>query len=151
MKTRWLRGASAPSLAIILAAAMIAFVRPAIADPAAPADARAAQQVIERQLEAFSRDAWAEAFAFAGPGVRSVFQTPDRFAAMVRGGYPMVWRPSGVEFLGAEEKGGDLLHELLIHDAAGQPFRLQYLMRRIDGAWRIEGVWILSAKPPATA
>lgn len=125
--------AAAVALALGLSLAMAG---PAAADD----DVAQARDVIERQLEAFSRDAWAEAFAFAGPGVRNQFQTPERFAEMVRRGYPMVWRPDSVRFLDAETRGAYQVQRLRVTDADGDAYLLRYYLQQIDGVWRIEGV-----------
>ncbi len=124
--------------ALLVAAALsFAPAPPAVADPAA--DSRA---VIERQLDAFQRDDWAEAFAFASPSIQRQFQNPERFSEMVRGGYPMVWRPADVAFLDAERRGAALIQRLRLTDAAGIAYIARYQMVEIDGAWRIAGVFI---------
>ncbi len=46
--------------------------------------------VIERQLAAFERDDADGAFAFASPGIRRRFGTPETFMDMVRRHYPPV-------------------------------------------------------------
>lgn len=122
------------SLALV---AVFGAPQPARADPAA--DSRA---VIERQLDAFQRDDWDEAFEYASPGIQSIFRNPDRFGEMVRNGYPMVWRPSSVDFLGAVDQGGWIEQRLQIVDGAGEMFIARYRLEQVDGAWRIAGVWI---------
>lgn len=123
--------------ALILGLALLAPPSLALADPAAES-----QAVIERQLEAFQRDDWAGAFAFASPGIQRLFGGPDRFGQMVRSGYPMVWRPAEVTFLGAEAVGPYLEQRLRITDGAGQVFIARYRMEQVGGAWRIAGVEI---------
>ncbi len=54
--------------------------------------------VIERQLAAFERDDADGAFAFASPGIRRRFGTPETFMDMVRRHYPPVYRPRDVAF-----------------------------------------------------
>ena len=66
--------------------------------PGARADEGAIRDVIVGQLDAFQRDDFAGAFEYASPTIKRIFRTPDRFGAMVRGGYPMVWKPSSVRF-----------------------------------------------------
>lgn len=109
---------------------------------AGPQERSASRAIIEQQLDAFQRDAWAEAFEFASPNIKRIFQTPERFSEMVRGGYPMVWRPSSVEFVGAEEVGSAIIQRLRIIDSAGVAFVAQYHMELIGGVWRIAGVFI---------
>lgn len=108
----------------------------------AQSDADAASRaVIEQQLDAFQRDDWDEAFGYASPGIQGIFQTPQRFSEMVRGGYPMVWRPSDVEFLGSiETEDGRRVQRLRLIDQAGTPFIALYEMVLLEGVWRIAGV-----------
>lgn len=137
---------------MLAVAALWLLTAPAAAQSVAPPDgANASRLVIEKQLEAIQRDAWAEAFVFASPNIQSMFKTPERFGDMVRGGYPMVWRPSRVDFLSARRNGEDLFHRLRVVDAAGESFQVLYLMRRSDGAWRVEGVWVQKEQPLPTA
>ena len=101
--------------------------------------------MIERQLEAFQVDDWSSAFGYASPGIQEKFGGPEVFGRMVREGYPMVWRPSVVEFLGAEPVDGGVIERLQIIDSAGQEYIAQYRMVLIDGLWRIAGVRIEKA------
>ncbi len=39
------------------------------------------------------------AFSYAAPSIRAMFGTPERFLAMVRAGYPVVYRAAGATFL----------------------------------------------------
>lgn len=128
------------SFGLLTAAALIVASASAFAEPADPGESAASRAVIEKQLEAFSRDAWDDAFAYAGPGVRGVFKTPERFAEMVQGGYAMVWRPKSVEFLDAEALEGGVLQRLRVVDQADEAYRLEYFLRRVGEEWRIEGV-----------
>ncbi|MEL6977405.1 MAG: DUF4864 domain-containing protein [Pseudomonadota bacterium] len=134
--------------ALVVAAFLAASI--ALADPADPREDAASRAVIEDQLDAFARDAWEEAFAFAGPNIQALFQTPERFGAMVRGGYAMVWRPRSVDFLGAEQVEGGLAQRLRIIDQSGVAHQLRYFLQQVDGAWRIEGVTI-EAEPALAA
>lgn len=134
---------------LVAAGLLIVSAAASFAGPASDEDAAASRDVIERQLDAFSRDAWGEAFGFAGPGVQSIFQTPERFAAMVKGGYAMVWRPASVEFLSAEAVGDGVMQRLRIVDRAGDAHLARYFLRETEAGWRIEGVEI--EKEPALA
>jgi len=109
-------------------------------------DEGAIRDTIQRQLDAFRADDMGTAFGFASPMIRSMFGTADRFGQMVRQGYPMVYRPAEVEFLGLRERGGDLWQMVLIRDAAGAYHTLGYAMVPDgSGGWRINGVQILRA------
>lgn len=101
--------------------------------------------VIQSQLDAFLRDDFATAFTFASPGIRSMFQTPERFGLMVRQGYPMVWRPSDVRFLELETINGRLWQKVMITDAAGAVHLLAYQMVETSEGWQINGVQLLQA------
>ena len=121
------------------------------ADPqAARAQNPDIEATITAQIDAFRADDFARAFTYASPGIQGIFQTPENFGRMVRGGYPMVWRPDDVQYLELAERGGVLFQNIEITDADGALHILEYQMIEIDGAWRINGVRLLP-NPPATA
>lgn len=125
--------------AAVLALSLIASA-PARADEAT--DIRA---VIGAQLDAFRADDWAGAFAHASPMIQGLFRTPEGFGRMVRGGYPMVWRPSRVE-TGALEQGPDGPVQLMyFEDDKGVRYVAAYQMQLVGGVWRINGVQIRKA------
>ena len=103
--------------------------------------------VISQQMDAFRDDDVATAFGFAAPGIRRLFGTPENFGAMVRQGYPMVWRPSDVIFLGTRLEDGATLQDVLVTDEAGVPHKLEYRMVEGPDGWQIAGVRILAAPP----
>ena len=125
--------------AVLLAASLVG------AAPAAAQEDGAIRGVIDDQLEAFQRDDWAGAFAFASPSIRSMFQTPENFGRMVRGGYAMVWRPSAVEYGPLEQTPRGPVQIVYFTDAAGERWVAAYAMEQVDGAWRIDGVQIRRA------
>lgn len=115
---------------------------PAAADPAAkPAIAA----TIEGQFQAFLADDVDAAFGFAAQSIRDIFVTPERFGAMVRQGYPMVWRPAEWRFLDLREIQGNLWQRVMIRDGAGRLHFLDYGMRPTPDGWRIRAVQILRA------
>jgi hypothetical protein len=123
--------------------ALIAFLL-AAAPPARAEDAAAAiRRVISEQIAALEADDFATAFTFASPGIRELFGTPDRFGAMVREGYPMVWHPGEVRFAGLAERGGRRLQQVLVTDEAGTLHLLEYEMVPGEDGWRIDGVRLL--------
>lgn len=101
--------------------------------------------VIRGQIEAFLADDFDAAFAFASPAIKGIFGDPDRFGTMVREGYPMVWRPAEVTFLGLEDRGGATIQKVLIRDQDGALHVLAYQMLRTETGWQINGVSILRA------
>ncbi len=101
--------------------------------------------VIAAQIEAFRQDDFAAAFGFASPMIRGLFGTPERFGAMVRRGYPMVWRPAEVQYLDQRIEGPFTYQKVRIRDGAGTYHMLEYQMLPTPDGWRINGVWFLDA------
>jgi hypothetical protein len=129
-------------LAAVCLTLMVAFGAslPARAQPVATADARAARTIVSAQLEAFASDDAKRAFSYAAPSIRQMFGTPERFLAMVRAGYPVVYRATGVTFLIPVRVEGDLVQGVHLTDAAGVLWLATYrLERQPDGTWRIAG------------
>lgn len=119
------------------------------AAPAAAGEAEDIQAVIGAQLERFQQDDWRGAFAYAAPGLRSLFQTPETFGRMVREGYAMVWRPSRVEAGPLETGPRGPVQIMRFTDRAGVDWVAAYEMVRVDDAWRIAGVRIRRAEDVA--
>ena len=129
-------------LAGLLFAAALAGLLPASAgaEPVSAADTRAVRAVVEAQLAAFARDDGPLAFSYAAPSIREMFGTADRFMAMVRGSYPVVYRPSGVVFLHPQWVQGRMVQGVHLTDAAGTLWLALYtLERQDDQSWRISG------------
>lgn len=105
------------------------------------------QGVIQSQIDAFLQDDFATAFSFASPTIKRLFGTSDRFGTMVRQGYPMVWRPSSVEYLELKDQGAFQYQKVLVMDQEGVPYLLEYQMIEADGDWQINGVRFLQAPP----
>ena len=101
------------------------------------------QATIGSQIEAFRADDFAQAFTYASPNIRRVFRTPENFGAMVRGGYPMVWRPSDVRFLELREIAGAIWQKVMVTDSKGRAHILDYQMIEIDGGWKINAVQLV--------
>ena len=102
------------------------------------ADAKAVRGVIEAQLAAFAADDADKAFSYAAPGIRAMFVTAERFLAMVREGYPVVYRPGSVTFLKPEWIRDKLIQRVQMTDAARAPWMVVYeLERQADRTWRI--------------
>ena len=119
---------------------------PARAQPVSDLDVRAARTVVSAQLEAFAKDDAKRAFSYAAPSIRAMFGTPERFLAMVRAGYPVVYRASRVTFLIPLSDEGDLLQGVHLTDGAGTLWLATYrLERQADGSWRIAGCDVQAA------
>lgn len=115
-----------------------------LAAGAAEANPAAIRSVIDGQMQAFRTDDVETAFGYAGPGIVAMFRTPETFGAMVRQGYPMVWRPGSVEYLAVEDEGGAWTQDVLVTDAGGRLFRLEYTMIETPVGWKIAGVRLLA-------
>jgi len=130
---------------LILGLALGASVR-AVAQPVSEADARAARTLVSAQLDAFAKDDAKRAFSYAAPSIRAMFGTPERFLAMVRAGYPVVYRAAGITFLIPLQVDGDLLQGVHLTDETGALWLATYrLERQPDGTWRISGCGVQPA------
>lgn len=103
------------------------------------------EETINRQIEAFRADDFAEAFTFASPNIRQMFGTPDNFGVMVRRGYPMVWRPGQLDFLELRNEQGLIWQKVMVRDQEGVFFVLDYQMIETPEGWRINGVYLVQA------
>lgn len=104
------------------------------------ADARTVRRVIEAQLAAFKRDDAARAFSYAAPGIRDSFGSAERFMAMVREQYAVVYRPRSVSFEEPLMVGEDLVQPVRMTDADGRAWMALYpMVKQPDGSWRING------------
>jgi hypothetical protein len=115
------------------------------------ADRAALRNMVEQQIEAFRRDDADAAYAFASPGLQSLFSTPERFLKMVREGYGPVHRARSYTFGPDRDTlaGPDL--SLRIQDGDGVDWDAVYSFERTpEGAWRISGCRLVKA-PGETA
>ena len=133
--------------AILVAALMglAAFGASAQQAPSEMAQPSGIAEVIDRQIDAFRDGDLVAAFGYASPAIRRQFRDPQTFGAMVERGYPMVWRPAEVRFLGTRPAGGGIVQRVMIRDAGGAFHLLEYLMVEGEGGWRIGGVRLLAA------
>jgi Domain of unknown function (DUF4864) len=104
------------------------------------------ENAIQSQLDAFLADDYATAFSFASPAIQGLFGNADNFGLMVRQGYPMVWRPGDVRYLGRKTVGGRTLQNVLIRDRTGAVHVLEYEMIATEKGWQINGVRLI--EPP---
>lgn len=125
----------------------------AVAAPGAvtEAEARQVRAVIQAQLNAFGADDAERAFAQASPALRQQFGQAERFVAMVRQHYPVVYRPAAVRFLKAARVDGELTQGVLFTDAKGLSWLAAYRMeRQPDGGWRIAGCDLVASEARMT-
>lgn len=126
------------SLVRLLAAFALAASFAAQAAPVSKGDTKKIRSVIQAQLDAFARDDAQRAFSYAAPGIRKMFGSPERFLAMVREGYPVVYRPASVGFLAPEANGATVIQAVEMADRDGTLWVAVYqLERQRGGAWRI--------------
>jgi hypothetical protein len=110
------------------------------AAPLGDVEAQQVRAVIVAQLKAFTDDDAEAAFATATPSVREAIGNSDRFLALVRGNYPMVYRPAGFGFLPPEKEEGQVLQIVTIRDGEGKTWLALFsLEQQPDMTWRIGG------------
>ena len=126
-------------LSLLLALTMLLH-GPASAQAASPEQTGAMRAVVEAQLAAFADDDAARAFSYAAPAIRQMFGSPERFLAMVRSGYPVVYRPATVTFLNPHRVEGQWIQGVHMTDAGGTLWLAIYrLDLQPDRTWRISG------------
>lgn len=103
------------------------------------------RKTITSQIEAFQADDFARAFTYASPTIKEMFGTPDNFGAIVRQGYPMVYRPLSVEMQDLREIAGNLWQRVRVTDQAGAGWYLDYMMVETAEGWQINAVQLLPA------
>ena len=125
-------------LAIGLAA--LGFQMRAAASPLADEQVDKVREVIVAQLTALAVDDADKAFETATPEVRAAIGSSNRFLAMVRVAYPMVYRPSSVSFHKPEEEDGTVLQLVEIKDDKDKSWLALFaLEQQPDQTWRISG------------
>lgn len=124
----------------LVSVCMSLVVGSAQAEPTRNADI---ENVINQQIQAFKADNFKAAFEFAAPAIQKKFGTPEKFAFAVIHGYPMVWRPQEVQYIGVEQYTGQALQKVMITDRNQTLHLLVYQMLPLDQGWRIGGVQII--------
>jgi hypothetical protein len=104
------------------------------------------QGLISSQLDAFAHDDAAAAFAAAAPGIRSRFQDPDAFMAMVKSAYPPVYHHKSVQF-GSQTRDGDQIGQtVVIVDNENEVWGGVYTLElESDGSWKISGCVLIKS------
>ena len=132
-------------------ASMISISAAAQPAPVSDADMRSARAVVQAQLDAFAADDGPRAFSFATQGLREMFGSADRFMAMVRAGYPVVYRPASVAFLVPEWLYRELIQGVHFTDEQGGLWLALYrLQRQRDNSWRINGCELVESHARTT-
>lgn len=127
--------------------ALFMLQQPATAQSLSDADKSAFQSIITGQIDAFRADDGARAYEFAAPMIRRIFPSPDMFMAMVRKGYPQVYRPQSYRFGEAGySASGRPTQRLTIVGPDGISYEAIYTMeQQPDGSWQINGCAIVRA------
>lgn len=139
-------------IALIGVLVLLAAGPPSGAQAVSQAEAAEFQRIITGQLNAFSSDDGAAAYAFAAPNIQRLFPTPEVFMSMVQKGYAPVYRRQSYAFgrIGTE-MGGQPTQHVTIIDANGKAWTALYAMeRQPDGSWKISGCSLVEA-PAADA
>lgn len=105
----------------------------------------AIEGVIGSQLQAFNDRDLDQAWRYASPMIKRVFQNQQAFGMMVENGYPMVWNNRDIRFLELREIAGQQWQKVMIKDAAGGLYILDYEMIETPDGWQINGVTVLPA------
>ena len=126
------------TLALLLALA----ASPLRAQTATQADAALFRDIITAQIEAFRADDGPAAYTHAAPKIRQMFPTPDDFMALVKRGYPQVYRPEKFTFGPVTtEMHGQPTQRVTIVDGKGKVWTALYAFeKQEDGSWKINGV-----------
>lgn len=134
-------------LFMVLAVTLVAPAAQTVAGPLPDAEAQKIRGVIVAQFEAFAQDDAESAFQTATPAVREAIGSSGRFLALVRGAYPMVYRPSSVTFHKPEEEDGSVLQLVEITDSNAKSWLALFaLERQPDATWRISGCVVAENK-----
>ena len=107
-----------------------------------------AQNVIERQIDAFLSDDAEAAYALASPTIREKFPDHAAFFEMVKRGYAPVYRPGNFAFGRSKVAGETVLQEVLIDGSDGKDWTAIYqVVRQPDGSYKINGVHVRPSAP----
>lgn len=108
------------------------------------------QRIITEQITAFRSDDAATAYSFASPSIKSKFTSSAMFMAMVRTGYPAVYRAKSFSFEGLSKELGDPTQRVKLIGPDGDAwFALYGFQKQPDGSWRISAVVV--TKAPGTS
>lgn len=121
----------------LYAAAFAALTLPAFAQDAP------IRQTIQSQLDAMQADDFPTAYTFASPTIKKVFGPVENFEAMVKKGYPMVWQHQAVKMLELRTVAGNLWQRVMVTDANGRTYLLDYKMIETPDGWQIDAVQLL--------
>jgi len=103
-----------------------------------------AQSTIDGQFQAFRDRDHLTAFSKAAPQLQQLFGSVERFVAMVKKGYGVIYDAKGWSFGRTKLKDGLLFQEVQVNGPNGRQWTALYTMRQLpDGSWRIAAVQLL--------
>ena len=116
-----------------------------LADSISATDKAEFQRIITAQITACRADDGPAAYDFAAPVVRNIFPTPEIFMAMVKQGYPQVYRPQSFNFTEALiDPLGKPAQKMTVVGPDGKSYIALYSMeKQPDGTWRISACTLL--------
>lgn len=131
----------------IVLTAFLATVSAVHQGQAGEAEVKAAQSVIDSQIQAFLADNNAAAYSHAAPTIKKMFPTVDAFMDMVTNGYKPVWKPQNYQFgKSAEIDDRQILQQVLVTGPDGKDYEAIYTLRlQDDGTYKINGVRLREA------
>lgn len=107
----------------------------------------AIRDAILLQIEAFANDDDEAAWTYASEGIKRRFGSAEVFLSMVREAYPAVHRASSIEFVERVPHGPFEIQEVRLQGPEGKRWDAYYRMVRIEGQWKVAGVFIQPADP----
>lgn len=111
------------------------------------ADEKMVRATVQGQLDAFAKNDAKKAFSYAAPNVREAVGSAEGFMAMVRQGYPVVYRNTSVSFLKPEVAGDQVIQRVQMTDVDGESWLANYaLQRQKDKSWRITACVVVENK-----
>lgn len=103
-----------------------------------------AQSIIDGQFQAFRDRDHPKAFSKAAPQLQQLFGSVERFVAMVKQGYGVIYDAKDWSFGRIKLKDGLLFQEVQVSGPNGRQWTALYTMRQLpDGSWRIAAVQLL--------
>jgi hypothetical protein len=102
-------------------------------------DEKAAAEPVLRQLDAFRRNDYDAAYAFASTEIKSLF-TRQGFERMVKGGYPEIADSTRAHIASASTEADRVYIVVKIRGTNGRHIQAVYEMVREAGTWKINGV-----------
>jgi Domain of unknown function (DUF4864) len=116
------------------------------------AEVKAAQDAIDGQMKAFSRNDDAAAYSFAAPNIKRIFPSVDAFMNMVTGAYQPVYKPRNYAFGKVQEMSAtSIVQQVLIVGPDGKDYEAIYTLElQSDGTYRITGVSLRASNSLST-